>query len=142
MEIKILYFLILNGLIFSAILIYLGYKKRKGHSKLQLAADFQGESNIVINKDYYKQTKGTNKDYARIQMELDKKEELTDPIRPINVVFTWNGHDWDAYEVLGVPAGSTIDEVKMAYETALSRVDEKSRKIIEKAYTSICQRVG
>lgn len=35
--------------------------------------------------------------------------------KSLNVMFNYNGHSWDAYEVLGLPAGSSFEEVQAAY---------------------------
>jgi len=57
--------------------------------------------------------------------------------RPINVIFNYNGHSWDAFEVLGLPAGSGREAVDHAYQNALARVDPASRPFIESAYRAI-----
>ncbi len=41
--------------------------------------------------------------------------------RQLNVFFNWNGHTWDAYEVLGVPAGSSRKSVIQAFHLARSK---------------------
>ena len=58
------------------------------------------------------------------------------------VIFTWNGHDWDAYEVLRVPTGSSLDDVTKAYDQALTQVDSQSQEFIKKAYRCILQKVS
>ena len=55
----------------------------------------------------------------------------------LNVMFNWNGHSWDAYEVLGLPAGSNLNQVKKAYEEEMAKMDEESRAFIQKAYEAI-----
>jgi len=62
--------------------------------------------------------------------------------RPINVVFNYNGHSWDAYEVLGIPAGTTFDKVDQAYLDALEKVDAASRPFIDAAYNAIRSQTG
>lgn len=57
--------------------------------------------------------------------------------RPLNVVFNWNGETWDAYEVLGLPAGSSQEKVAKAYQESLARVDEKSKGFITAAHDAI-----
>lgn len=57
--------------------------------------------------------------------------------RPLNVVFNYNGHSWDAYEVLGLPAGSSPDKVDAAYQESLSRVDSGSKAFLEAAYQAV-----
>ncbi|WII73626.1 hypothetical protein QJS83_07035 [Bdellovibrio sp. 22V] len=55
----------------------------------------------------------------------------------LNVMFNYNGHCWDAYEVLGVPAGASIKLVTEAYQTALRRSDKESVEFLETAYNAI-----
>jgi len=57
--------------------------------------------------------------------------------RPLNVVFNYNGHSWDAYEVLGLPAGSSLERVEEAYRESLQRVDAGSKPFIEAAFAAI-----
>lgn len=57
--------------------------------------------------------------------------------RPLNVVFNYNGHSWDAYEVLGLPAGSSPDKVEDAYKASAETVDAGSRPFLEAAYQAI-----
>lgn len=57
--------------------------------------------------------------------------------RSINVVFNYNGHSWDAYEVLGVPAGSSFAVVEAAYRDELARVDGSSKAFVEAAFKAI-----
>ncbi len=57
--------------------------------------------------------------------------------RSINVVFNYNGHSWDAYEVLGVPAGSSFAVVEVAYREGMERVTGTSRGILEAAFKAI-----
>ncbi len=57
--------------------------------------------------------------------------------RPLNVVFNFNGHSWDAYEVLGLPAGSSPEKVEEAYRASVERVDNASKPFIDAAYQAI-----
>jgi hypothetical protein len=67
----------------------------------------------------------------------DNVTQMPTTERPLNVIFNWNGETWDAYEVLGLPAGSSQEKVAAAYEESLSRVDEKSRGFITAAHDAI-----
>jgi hypothetical protein len=60
--------------------------------------------------------------------------------RPLNVHFNYNGHSWDAYEVLGLPAGSSLEKVEAAYEESVARVDVGSRPFMDAAYKAITGR--
>lgn len=63
---------------------------------------------------------------------------LAPKMKSLNVMFIYNGHSWDAYEVLGVPAGASIPIVTEAYQTALRRcTGPESAEFLETAYRAI-----
>ncbi|KYG64568.1 hypothetical protein AZI85_03930 [Bdellovibrio bacteriovorus] len=69
---------------------------------------------------------------------LRRHPDLTQAqVKSLNVMFNYNGHTWDAYEVLGVPAGASIKLVTEAYQVALRRCDKESMEFIETAYRAI-----
>jgi hypothetical protein len=37
----------------------------------------------------------------------------------LNVIFMFNGHSFDAYEILGIPAGSSLEVAEKAYHEAI-----------------------
>lgn len=57
--------------------------------------------------------------------------------RSLNVFFQWNGHTWDAYETLGIPAGSSPDAVAKAYQRAVAQGDSDSVPFFKAAYEAI-----
>jgi hypothetical protein len=57
--------------------------------------------------------------------------------RPLNVMFNYNGHSWDAYEVLGLPAGSSLEKVEEGFAAVVKTVDAGSRPFLEAAYNAI-----
>lgn len=60
--------------------------------------------------------------------------------KSLNVIFNYNGHSWDAYEVLGVPAGSGIQDVTAAYQAALRKNQKETHVFLETAYKAILHR--
>ncbi len=63
-------------------------------------------------------------------VDINDEEEL-------NVYFMHNGYMWDAYEILGVPAGAPMADIEMAYIKSRQRIDEESKEILEMAYGAI-----
>lgn len=57
--------------------------------------------------------------------------------KSLNVLFNWNGHSWDAFEVLGVPAGSSGEAVQAAYQKAVAGCDVESAKFFRAALEAI-----
>lgn len=58
----------------------------------------------------------------------------------LNIIFNYNGHSWDAYEVLGVPAGASMPLVTQAYQQALRDCDKTAVEFLETAYKAILHR--
>ncbi|AHI05295.1 hypothetical protein BDW_03935 [Bdellovibrio bacteriovorus W] len=65
------------------------------------------------------------------------KPEATPEVKVLNVMFNYNGHSWDAYEVLGVPAGASLRMVTEAYQLAIQRSAKESLEFLETAYSAI-----
>jgi len=68
--------------------------------------------------------------------------DKSDPRAPqaeksLNVMFNYNGHTWDAYEVLGVPAGSSFESSFQAFEKMTASMDEESKSFLLSALESI-----
>lgn len=79
-----------------------------------------------------------------LAQELEDMEKNPDNKPPqeevqLNVMFNWNGHSWDAYEVLGIPAGSNLKQVTKAFEEEMAKMDEESQAFIKKAYQAIIE---
>lgn len=55
----------------------------------------------------------------------------------LNVYFMHNGYLWDAYDIMGVPAGAPMSDVEMAYLKSRMRIDDESKEILEMAYAAI-----
>lgn len=55
----------------------------------------------------------------------------------LNAVFNFNGHSFDAYEVLGIPAGSSWEEVKRAFERSLESNDPSAKEFYLTAFNAI-----
>ena len=57
--------------------------------------------------------------------------------KTLNVMFNYNGHTWDAYEVLGVPAGSNFENSFLAFEKLTREMDEESKSFMLAALEAI-----
>lgn len=61
-------------------------------------------------------------------------------VKNLNVHFAYNGHTWDAYEVLGVPAGASLRTVTQHYQSMLIKADPQSRSFLDAAYQAILKK--
>lgn len=62
-------------------------------------------------------TKGQNgkSKYQNINYEV-----IQSSTKDLNVVFMWNGHSWDSYEVLGIPAGSSYEVAEKKFNELIA----------------------
>lgn len=64
-------------------------------------------------------------------------QRLSGKEQTINILFNYNGHSWDAFEVLGLPAGAPKGMVDEAYKREVARASESGRDFIDSAYHAI-----
>lgn len=80
-----------------------------------------------------------------VDMKLQKQKPnmilLTDsgdvPAKVLNVIFMWNGHSWDAYEVFGLPAGTSVPDVRQRFDELMSHADNGHRQFLSAALNAI-----
>ena len=58
------------------------------------------------------------------------------PEKSLNIFFVYNGHAFEAYEVLGLPAGANFEVVTRTFSERVSRGGQ-DRDFIEAAYLAI-----
>ncbi|MBK9321561.1 MAG: hypothetical protein IPM97_01145 [Bdellovibrionaceae bacterium] len=75
--------------------------------------------------------------HPKYQQFLDDAPASAAPAKELNILFIYNGHSWDAYEVLGVPAGANLVDVTSAYQKMLRTADPESHEFLETAFKSI-----
>ncbi len=73
----------------------------------------------------------------------DLQDEITPgPERTLNVHFNFNGHSWDAFEVLGLPAGSSAEKVEAAFQQVRAKSDTTTHEFYQMAFDAIRKRTG
>ena len=60
----------------------------------------------------------------------------------LNVIFMWNGHSWDAYEVFGLPAGSSMESVRAKYNELQSLSDSGQQEFLMEALKAIENKIS
>jgi hypothetical protein len=61
--------------------------------------------------------------------------------RALNVFFMWNGHSWDAFEVLGIPGGSSLETARAAFQRAAALADQETLPFLKAALEAISKTV-
>lgn len=78
--------------------------------------------------------------HPKYQKYLEEAPAVNGESKELNILFNYNGHTWDAYEVLGLPAGAGLVDVTKAYQTMLKSAEPESHEFLETAFKSILAR--
>jgi hypothetical protein len=78
----------------------------------------------------------SKKSPSRLNLRESGGSDKSD-VRELNVIFQFNGHDFDAYEALGVPAGTAVDKVEKIFEQTLKTAPPDSHHFLKMAYEAI-----
>lgn len=62
------------------------------------------------------------------------------PGPPPSCFFIYNGHDWDAFEVLGVSPYSSFSEITKVYQQQIKKVDPGKHEFLQTAYMAILKK--
>ncbi len=139
----------LNALIVTAIglTFFLSRKDRKTPS-LDLSGPRRATALDEISP-LKKQTVLTGSTYGATALKKLEEEdaimaEAVQIVRPsrerdLNVFFNWNGHTWDAFEVLGCPAGASREAVVQAFHQARAKSPD-STPFLQAATDAILKR--
>ncbi len=71
------------------------------------------------------------------RLKLRDPHALDKPQRQLNAIFQFNGHDFDAYEVLGLPAGTPFATVEASYQKLLKSEPADTHEFYKMAYRAI-----
>ena len=61
--------------------------------------------------------------------------------KKLNILFMYNGHDWDAYQVLGLPAGASLPLVTERYQQLIKQADQGQYDFYDAAYQAILKKI-
>lgn len=63
------------------------------------------------------------------------------PLGPLpQAFFVYNGHDWDAFEVLGVSPYSSFSEITKSYQVMIRKADNGKHDFLQAAYSAILKK--
>ncbi len=75
--------------------------------------------------------------HPRFQKYLEESDSSVSAGKDLNILFNYNGHTWDAYEVFGLPAGASLVEVTKSYQHMLKNTAPESHEFLEAAFKAI-----
>ena len=80
----------------------------------------------------------SSQDKGSSDRHLAPREGEVHAERSLNVMFMYNGHNFDAFEVLGLPAGSSMEQVNQAYKKGIELTsDAAEQSLLQLAFESI-----
>lgn len=94
--------------------------------------DSETTSPRVPSPDKETKARGVSESDNVIPLPVEPSQEV--------VMFNWNGHLWEAHEVLGVELGCTLEVAEKAYEDGCEIVDPHSRAFLRMAFRSLGER--
>lgn len=122
-------FILWNGLLVGAIVISFVWIRRSRGPRLYLSSKKQAST--PRDRIVYQPRKTGPYRQAEPESPTIRRE------RGLNLMFNYNGHSWDAYEVLGIPAGSSYVAAQEAFKKVRLTLDADSEKFMEAALESI-----
>lgn len=109
--------------------------------------------NMKANEDFSKRSLIKTSQSSAGASQLDSKPSKMMVLEPENVInlkahriknlsifFVYNGHEWEAHEVLGVPAGASLPQVTEAYQKLILNSDSSTFEFYESSYQAILQK--
>jgi len=147
-------FLILNGVIVTLLVLSFYLMRRAPKQPVQLEmrdedqikSDAAREAKAVPNKPPPKFRDPRLPSDAKVpvgasnytpRLRKPPVELLNDEGRSLNVLFMWNGHSWDSYEVLGIPPGSSLEVARGAFDRAAALADKETLPFLRAALDAI-----
>jgi DnaJ-domain-containing protein 1 len=100
---------------------------------------------LVLYMLYRPRPRQTPFKFGRVLRQTESQSKLSgfseNNVRELNVIFQFNGHDFDAHEVLGLAAGAAKADVDKAFLRALEEHGQDNEEIIKLAYNAIIKKL-
>ena len=117
--------------------LFLIRKGQKQPTRLNMRAGLSGPRQMTIPKNIDYRPRAASPYANTLSPEAREASKLHPQEKILNVLFIYNGHTWDAFEVLGLPAGAPMKMVEESYRRELAKSEPASREFIDSAYQSI-----
>jgi hypothetical protein len=128
---KVKEFLVFSSLLLGVLVLYMLYRPKRPVSRLKLR-DSGTKLNHQNDTAFFK---------AHQREPMFEDGATPSGSRELNVIFQFNGHSFEAYEVLGLPAGSPLDVVEKAYAALMQNPPEGAGELISLAYKAIRRKI-
>lgn len=149
---QLFYFNLIVGVLFLAYFV-LGRSKPKAPTKLNLRAASPADASVQTSfvQPRITQDGPLSAQQSTVKLVVEPKVSLLEPEVPLaqtssvkstgskqlSIFFMFNGHDWEAHQVLGIPQGAGVDVATRAYQEQLKTADPSSYEFYEAAHAAI-----
>lgn len=127
---QLLLFLNLGFGLLLVLYFVLGRPKPKPPTKLNMRAKDSGDKKTQVLEPESPKT-------LAVQQAEPREVGRSEGSRSLSVIFMYNGHDWEAHDVLGVPQGASMHEITKVYQELVKKTDARSLQFYEQAYNAI-----
>ncbi len=139
----------LIGLVLGLLVIWiLSANKKKRPTRLNMRAGGQAKNNLTTQKAGGVESSGNWSAAREMAMAGEKQrrgmkepevldEEGAQYEKELTVHFNFNGHSFDAFEVLGLPAGSSLDKARKAHKDMKEKLRDESGELVDAALQAI-----
>ncbi|MGZ3690039.1 MAG: hypothetical protein ACXVAX_00960 [Pseudobdellovibrio sp.] len=123
--------LLINFLIIGALVLYfvLGRSKHKQKAILDVKQESQSFEEVKVEK--------TEQGESIVSAVVEIKEETKKVSSKEIVFFVYNGHEWEAHEVLGLKSGVSLEEATRHYQNLIKTSDPSTFEFFEAAFSAI-----
>lgn len=143
---QLLYVYIIVGLFFAAYFFF-GRSKPKAPTRLNMKAN-EDFSKSIIPKSGLNPNLGIQNVVPEPKMTVLEPENVIDisaakatrAAKNLNIYFMYNGHEWEAHEVLGVPAGAPMPQATEVYQKLILNSDPSTFEFYESAHSALLKR--
>jgi hypothetical protein len=132
---EIVQFLYLNGTIVLLLAAYiLFWRPKRTPTRLKLRGPAKGLSQTQSEPSASQKSRASAASNARDNAVASQGAPR---VRQLTVYFQFNGHDFESYEVLGLPAGSSFEVVEKTFRALLAKEPPDSHDFYRKAFEAI-----
>ena len=141
MDSQLFFFINMGVAAFFLIWFWLG-RKNSGNAPTQLRLRNQ---ETPIRPQSSSSAPGTGSAFSAKKSPLSSPNLTSDEVavqkaKNLNILFLYNGHDWDAYQVLGLPAGASLPLVTERYQQLIKQADQGQLSFYDAAYQAILKK--
>lgn len=126
------------GLGLAFVALFMVRRGNRQPTRLNLRAQAERFSGGSKERHPVPAARGSKRPYLHlISPEALEAQSLSPQEKSLNVLFNYNGHTWDAFEILGIPAGSSLKVAEEAHRKAHAKSSPEARDFIDSAFQAI-----